>query len=482
MEKLLRTAPVAIAVTDADGEIVRANRHATDLPGFPTQQAVNSEETPTLYDADGDPLPPERTPAARALARGEPVIDVEIAAEDATGERTWFIVNAAPIFDAEGAVERVITVGEDITKLKTHQRQLERRKSELETELSEILGRISDAFYALDEDCRFTHVNDRAGALLQRSPDELRGRHLSEVYDESSDTESDADRIQQQFHDALTSQERVSFESYDATADAWLEFNAYPSETGLSVYFRDVTERKTYERQLEASNERLEQFAYAASHDLQEPLRMVSSYLRLIEQRYGDDLDADGVEFLEYATDGADRMRAMIDGLLTYSRVETQGNSLEPVDLEQVLADVREDMQFRIAETNAEVRTSSLPTVRGDSDQLRQVFQNLLSNAIEYSGDEPPKIDISSERVGSEWHLAVTDHGIGIESDDTERVFEVFQRLHSRDTHDGTGIGLAVCKRIVERHGGEIGIDTEPGVGTTISLTLPAVESDAGQE
>ncbi|ELY66186.1 ATP-binding protein [Natronococcus jeotgali] len=237
-------------------------------------------------------------------------------------------------------------------------------------------------------------------------------------------------------------------------------------------HYRDELEELVGE--LEASNERLEQFAYAASHDLQEPLRMVTSYLRLIEDRYGDDLDADGEEFLEYAVDGADRMREMIEGLLEYSRVDTRGDSFEPVDLEKVLEAVRSDIRVRIRETGAEIDASRLPCVRGDAGQLRQLFQNLLENAIKYSGEEPPRIEVSAERSRADgyWRIAVSDDGVGIDPAESERIFDVFQRLHGRD-EPGAGIGLALCRRIVERHGGEIGVDSAPGDGSTFTVTLP---------
>ncbi|AHG04785.1 histidine kinase [Halobacterium sp. DL1] len=246
--------------------------------------------------------------------------------------------------------------------------------------------------------------------------------------------------------------------------------------TRAVVAFTDATERRETQRKLEESNERLEQFAYAASHDLQEPLRMVSSYLQLLESRYSDELDEDAEEFIEFAVDGAERMREMIEGLLEYSRVETQGDPFEPVDLEDVLADVREDLRVKIEESDAAIHSDSLPRVLGDPSQLRQVFQNLLANAIEYSGDGPPRVDVSAERTGDRWRLSVSDQGIGIDPAERERVFEVFQRLHSQDEHAGTGVGLALCKRIVERHGGDIRVDSEPGEGTTFSFTLPAAD------
>ncbi|PGF16726.1 histidine kinase [Natrinema sp. CBA1119] len=248
----------------------------------------------------------------------------------------------------------------------------------------------------------------------------------------------------------------------------------------VATIIATAIERQGYERrlnetvsELEASNERLEQFAYAASHDLQEPLRMVSSYLQLIERRYADELDADGREFIDYAVDGANRMSEMIDGLLEYSRIDSQGDPFEPVDLDAVLEDVLTDLQMMVERSDAEIAAEPLPKVQGDPHQLRQLFQNLLSNAIEYSGDEPPREDITAERSGGTWEISVRDEGIGIDPDERDRVFRVFQRLHSREEYEGTGIGLALCRRIVERHGGEIWVDAEPGEGSTFTVTIP---------
>ena len=289
--------------------------------------------------------------------------------------------------------------------------------------------------------------------------------------------------------------EVVTFERRLGTERRVLQCQAFPigddpdGQVGATV--RDVTERVERERRLKESNERLEQFAHAASHDLQEPLRMVSSYLQLLERRYGDDLDADGREFIDYAVDGADRMRAMIEGLLQYSRVKSQGDPFEPVDLDAVLADACDDLQVKIEEFDAEITAEDLPVVEGDSDQLRQVFQNLLDNAIEYSGDEPAHVHVTAERretregdtdepERAEWVLSVQDDGIGIDPAHVDSIFQVFERLHTHDEHPGTGIGLALCERIVERHGGEIWVESSPGEGSTFSFTLPAA-ADAGE-
>ncbi|AEH37953.1 PAS domain S-box protein [Halopiger xanaduensis] len=580
----------AIFRLDADGTVISWNQGAKQIKGYDADEIVG-EHFSTFYTQED-------------RADGIPDQNLEIALENGSvedegwrvrqdGSRFWANVTITPVRDADGTHRGFLKVTRDMT-------DRWEREQELESELQQILGRVSDAFYAVDDEFRFTHVNDRAAELLERSEDELLGERLWDVFPDLRDF----DEVWDAFHTAMETQSPTSYELYYDTLDFWVEANLYPSATGISVYFRDVTERVQREReleeseqryrtlaehfpngivtlfdhdleytlaagqgfdkipvdpddlegenfydvwseetaadlepallaalegeqesvelkyvgrewvlyavpitdsrgdvfagvtmahditerkksqrqleetiaQLEESNERLEQFAYAASHDLQEPLRMVSSYLQLIESRYADTLDEDGEEFLEFAVDGAERMRDMIDGLLEYSRVETQGAPLEPIALDPVLEDVLEDLQLQIEETDAEIAIESLPRVEGDASQLRQVFQNLLSNALEYSGDEPPRVRVDAERRGDRWLISVADEGIGIDADEQEAVFNVFKRLHSRDEHPGTGIGLALCQRIVERHGGDIWVDSEPGEGATFSFTLPAVD------
>lgn len=225
---------------------------------------------------------------------------------------------------------------------------------------------------------------------------------------------------------------------------------------------------------LEQSNDRLKQFAYAASHDLQEPLRMVSSYLQLLENRYRDDLDQEAREFIDFAVDGADRMRAMVDDLLAFSRVEQAENAFQPVDCDAVVDRVTDDLQIQIAENDARVVADSLPTLSGDAEQLEQLFSNLVSNGIKYNESETPRVEISAARRGDDWAFTVSDNGIGIDPDRTDRIFEVFKRLHNTDEYDGTGIGLSLCQEIVENHGGAIEVASTPGEGSTFRFTLPA--------
>lgn len=235
---------------------------------------------------------------------------------------------------------------------------------------------------------------------------------------------------------------------------------------------RTKDEIERYAAELKRSNEELQQFAYIASHDLQEPLRMISSYMQLIERRYKGKLDKDADEFINFAVDGAERLQNMVNGLLAYSRVGTQGKSFEQTDCEAVIEETLANLKVAIEESGAEITYDSLPTLMADSSQLVQVFQNIISNAIKFRGSEPPRIHISAERKEKEWQFCVRDNGIGIDPKYNNRLFIVFKRLHGRE-YPGTGIGLAVCKRIVERHGGRIWVESETGKGSSFYFTIP---------
>ena len=226
-------------------------------------------------------------------------------------------------------------------------------------------------------------------------------------------------------------------------------------------------------RELARSNADLEQFAYVASHDLQEPLRMVASYTQLLVRRYRGRIDADADDFLNFIVDGALRMQRLINDLLAFSRVGTRGRELEPTPLAAVMQRVLANLKAGIDESRAVISVDELPTVWADATQMELLLQNLVGNAIKFHGAAPPAIRIAAQRGDGEWQLSVADQGIGIDPQYAERIFVIFQRLHTAADYPGTGIGLAICKRIVERHGGRIWVSSEPGRGSSFCFTLP---------
>ncbi|TND05012.1 MAG: sensory box protein [Gammaproteobacteria bacterium] len=253
----------------------------------------------------------------------------------------------------------------------------------------------------------------------------------------------------------------------------------------VTAIIRDISDRKAAEAALKEhaaalarSNNALEQFAYVASHDLQEPLRMVTSYLQLLSRRYTGRLDADADEFIGYAVDGATRMRNLIEDLLTYSRVTRKAKEFVPTDCTTVLKQAARNLELAVEESGAVITHDELPTVMADDIQLVQLFQNLISNAIKYRSAASPEIHISAARQNNDWLFRFRDNGIGIDPRFNERIFEIFKTLHPKHQFVGTGIGLAICQRIVERHGGRIWVDSIPGHGSTFCFTLPRGDAE----
>jgi signal transduction histidine kinase len=243
-------------------------------------------------------------------------------------------------------------------------------------------------------------------------------------------------------------------------------------------------EKRVAERtaELARSNSELQQFAYVASHDLQEPLRMVASFTQLLAKRYNDKLGDDAREFIHYAVDGANRLQTLISDLLNYSRVGTHAKPLLPVECDAALDRVLASLKLAIRDNRATIVRDPLPRVLADEGQLCQLLQNLLTNAMKFHGEAPPQIRISAKRMGQFWQISVSDNGIGIAPEHVERIWVIFQRLHTKTEYPGTGIGLAICKKIAERHGGVIGVESTPEAGSTFYFTIPVIEENQQPE
>jgi PAS domain S-box-containing protein len=342
----------------------------------------------------------------------------------------------------------------------------------------------TDVVFVKDLEGRYLLMNPAGASYLDRPLDQIVGRTDEDLY--SPDL---AARIRETDRDVSDTGQIHLYETTDVIAGSKRIFlttkgpfrDGFGRLVGVFGISRDITERKRLEdtleeraEDLERSNKELEQFAYVASHDLQEPLRIVAGYAELLARRYGGSLDQDADEFIGYMVDGVRRMQRLINDLLHYSRVGTKGKEPVPTDLDRVLVEALGNLGAKLEETDAEVTADRLPTVPADEGQLVQLFQNLIGNAVKFHGDQRPRVHVGAERRNGEWEFSVADNGIGIDADYRDQIFEIFQRLHARDEFEGTGIGLAICRKIVDRHGGRIWVESTPGRGSTFRFTIPA--------
>jgi len=381
-----------------------------------------------------------------------------------------------PIVSEKGIVDRVCITAADVTdKVIAEQERLEYAER-----LAHILESMSEAFYIVDADWNITYWNKEAERITERKREELVGKNLWETFPTARDL------YYNELIEARETGRPHRFEVFSSSTQRWYELSVFPSKEELCVYFKDIAYRKRAEAELRElnhslekraaelarSNADLEQFAYVASHDLQEPLRMVSSFMQLLEKRYMEKLDGDARQYIAFAVDGAERMKKLILDLLEYSRLSTNPEPFTEVPLEQLLARQVETYAEQVREAGGQMDVGPMPVVLGNKSQLGQLFQNLLGNALKYRGQAPPHIVVRCSDEGERWHFTVSDNGIGIDPRYFEKIFVIFQRLHSRSEYSGTGIGLAICKSIVERHGGRIWVESQPGQGCTFHFTL----------
>ena len=332
-------------------------------------------------------------------------------------------------------------------------------------------------------DFEYQFANASAAGYLD--PDDVAGRRLLELFPFHRDI-----GLFDAYVRLVETGDPLTWESWWATLPGENQPRAFDTRAtrfgdSITYTWRDVTARERLSAALQAkttdlerSNRDLEQFAYVASHDLQEPLRMVSSYTSLLAEDLGDSLDDDARRYLDFAHDGAVRMQQLVTDLLRYSRVGRADTVRQRVDCDQLVETVTVDLHEAIFAAGATVTHDRLPTVMGVPTELRQLFTNLVGNAVKFRGDEPVHVHVSAARDGPMWRFSVADNGIGIDPGQAERIFEVFKRLHPRGRYPGTGIGLAICKKVVEHHGGRIWVESQPGAGATFRFTLPAAGHD----
>jgi PAS domain S-box-containing protein len=478
---LVETSPDSIVLADPEGTILRCNQRTADFHGYACPEALVGVKAFDL-------IAPEDVERAKANLRkalqGIALGSAEYRMTRRDGTVFWAELNTRLIRDELGDPQAFIGITRDITARKLVQEALRERERLFRT----LFNNVKDGIFVHpilpdNQPGPFIQVNDAACAMLGYSREELSEMTPWELDDPDSSSDYIPEAMQQ-----LQAKGSAVFEAIQVAKGGrkvLIEVNANICELRGNPHIisvvRDITERKRAERELrryatelEHSNEALQQFAYSVSHDLKAPLRMVKSFLKLLHRHYAETLDTDAQAYIQFAVDGAAQMEQLIHALLEYARVESQGRVPVLTDAGQALEEVLCTLQLSIEESDAEVTYEPLPAVLADATQLRQLFQNIISNALKFcEQQQKSRVYIGAARHEDEWIFSIADNGIGIAEQDQPHIFGVFERLHTDEEYEGTGIGLAICKRIVERHGGRIWVESEVGVGSTFYFTLP---------
>lgn len=474
LENLFDYANAPIIVWDPQRHITRFNHAFERLTAMEAEEVLGKDLSVLFPEATRE----ESLDLIATATEGEHWETVEIPIRRADGSVRTALWNSANVYDGAGDLLATIAQGQDITDRKLAEDALQHSEERFRNIVNSSPAAIY--LYRLEPHDRLvlTAANPSSDIVIGIDHDDLIGKTIEEAFPALVGTDI-PDMYRAVARGDLGSQ---SFEvPYgDARFSGYYAVTAFQTAAGLvAVDFVDISDRKRAEEALRErtedlarSNAELEKFAYIASHDLQEPLRMVASYTQLLQRRYQGKLDQDADEFIAYAVDGAMRMQTLINELLVYSRVGTQGSPFVETDLDEVLGRVLEVLSISIAENEALITVDPMPTLSCDPIQMGQVFQNLLTNAMKFHGDEPPRIHVGAKHVDAEWVFSVQDNGIGVEPEYFDRIFVIFQRLQSRADYPGTGMGLAICKRIIERHSGRIWVESKQGSGSTFYFTL----------
>jgi len=394
----------------------------------------------------------------------------------ADGVYRWHLARAVPVYAADGKILKWIGTCTDIEEKK--------REAEAFAARAAIVEAADDAITGKDMEGNIVTWNGGARRLYGYSAEEAIGRSAALIIPLDLPDELpqilEAIRRGETMEHHETVRVRKDGKRLDVSSTLSPIKDGQGKITGIAVIERDISQAKQAEAELRRSNAELEQFAYVASHDLQEPLRAMAGTVQLLQRLYQGQLDDDADEIITHAVAAVTRMQTLVNDLLAFSRLARHGNAFALTDCTTVLTDALTMLEVAVAESGAVITHDDLPEVMADASQLRQLLQNLLSNAIKFRGDRPLHIHVSARRDQNTWLFSVRDNGIGIEGQYFERIFDIFQRLHTRDEYPGTGIGLAVCKKIVERHRGRIWLDSEPDQGATFHFTI--VDSSPGEK
>jgi PAS domain S-box-containing protein len=485
-ERFRRTFEIAgsgLAHIGMDRRFIRVNRRLCEILGYPEHELLKLRGKDISHPEDSEVINEQRP----SLYAGEiDAVRLEKRYIRKSGAIVWVHFTMVVERDASGVPQYEIAVYEDITARRHAEEAL--RASEERFRRTFELADCGLVHVSLDG--RFLRVNRRMCEIFGYSEAELRNLTAKEISHPEDRDLADPPRARLLAGEIESARLDKRYFRKDGKL-IWVNIAIAMERDaeGRPLYaisvLDDITERKNAEaalreahEELKRSNSELEQFAYVASHDLQEPLRMVSSYAQLLGRRYGDKLGTDACEFIGYIVDGAARMKQLIEDLLAYSRVGTHGKEFRRVEVEEALRRAVSNLRAAIEEAGAAVTWDALPSVMADDPQLAQLFQNLIGNALKFRSASVPRIHVFVAEQDSGWHFTVRDNGIGIEPQYFERIFMVFQRLHNKTEYPGTGIGLAICKKVVERHGGRIWVESRPGDGSAFHFTLPKVQGE----
>ena len=477
---LLEAAPDAMVVVNQGGEIVLLNVQAEKQFGYRRDVLIGQKVTNIIPQGFAERLIADGTrTAAEALAQ-QIGTGIELTGLRRDGSEFPIEIMLSPL---ESVEEILVTAA--IRNISVR-KEAEKRMAQMEGRYHGLLEAAPDAMVVVNRSGEIVLLNVQAEKQFGYRRNELLGQQVNNIIPEGFAERLVADGLRSA-EDALAQQIGTGIELIGRRKDGTefpIEIMLSPLQSNeeilVTAAIRDITLRRKVAAQLlekiaelNRSNEELGQFAYIASHDLQEPLRMVASYTQLLSRRYKGKLDADADEFIDFAVDGATRMQRLIQDLLAYSRIGTKGKDLRETSSEEALRKALTNLSGSIEESGAQVTHDRLPTVMADETQLIQLFQNLVGNAIKYQGPGTPQVHVAAKNGGRKWTFSVQDNGVGIDPKYFEKIFGMFQRLHKREEFAGTGIGLAICKKIVERHGGSISVESSPGHGSTFRFALP---------